>query len=454
MDQIKTYRMFIACGLANLGYLILGICIAWTSPMTPRLREHTDDSPLTDKISDSQDGWISSLLSVGAIIGCPIAGPLYDRIGRKWTLLSSSFLFAASFVLLILGNNIWFIYVARVLQGIGCGLVNTTSPIYNAETATDNLRGAIGSLMTILMIGGILFVYCIGPYVRYVTLQWFCLATPIIFFVTFIFMPESPYYYALKNQSQKGIKSLQFLRGQSPKTAEEEMSRIQKAVDEDMSNKGNISEILKNRAYKKAFVICIGLLTFQQFSGTTAVTFNSQSIFTSAQSNLDPAIATIIMGLVQLVANLITPFVVDRAGRKIILMIAALGMCLSLAALGTFFYIQKFGDASNILWIPIPALSIFYAMYAFGFGPIPSIIMGEILPSNIKSTVSSSATTFHWVAQFMVTRWYPELNALGSYIAFWMFGGFCAAAFFFVHFVVVETKGLSLQRIQEKLYAA
>ncbi|XP_055850765.1 facilitated trehalose transporter Tret1-like [Episyrphus balteatus] len=422
--------------------------------MTPRLRDHTDDSPLTDKISDSQDGWISSLLPVGAIITCTIAGPLYNRIGRKWTLLSSSFLFAASFILLILGKNIWFIYAARVLQGMGGGLVATTTPTYIAETSTDNLRGAMGSLMTILMIGGILFVYCIGPYVRYLTLQWFCLATPIIFFVTFIFMPESPYFYALKKQSQKGIKSLQFLRGQSPKTAEEEMSRIQKAVDGDMSNKGNISEIFKNRAYKKAFVICIGLLTFQQFSGTTAVTFNSHSIFTSAESKLDPAIATIIMGLVQLVANLITPLVVDRAGRKIILMISALGMCLSLVALGTFFYIQEFSDPSSILWIPIPALTVFYAMYALGFGPIPSIIMGEILPLNIKSTVSSSATTFNWITTFIVTRWYPELNALGSYIAFWLFGGFCAAAFFFVLFVVVETKGLSLQRIQEKLHSA
>ncbi|XP_055850763.1 facilitated trehalose transporter Tret1-like [Episyrphus balteatus] len=451
MDPVKEYRVFLVSVIANLAYFSLGTCIGWTSPIIPKLRDHTADSPLSKSIGQVEEGWISSFIAIGALIGCPIAGPLSARIGRKWSLLSSALFFTAAFAFLLIANNIWFIYAARILQGVGVGLVCTTMPTYIGEIATSKTRGPAGSLLTVFMVLGILYVYSIGPFVAYMTLQWCCLAIPILFFVTFSCMPETPYFYAMKGLKREGIKSLQFLRGQNAKTVEEEMDQIQIGVDADMCNTGTVKDIFTNRGYRKAFIIVCGLLTFQQLSGTSAVTFNSQSIFTSAKSTLDPAIATIIIGLVQLVANLVTPFIVERAGRKLILMISALGMCLALSALGTFFYIQAFGDASAILWIPIPALIFFNALYSVGFGPVPWVVMGEILPSNIKSSVSSISTTVNWLVTFVVTRWYPELNALGSYYAFWLFGGLCILAFFFILFVVTETKGLSLQKIQEKL---
>ncbi|XP_055850760.1 facilitated trehalose transporter Tret1-like [Episyrphus balteatus] len=451
MEPVKKYRIYMAALSANMAYFSLGTVVGWASPTMPKLRDHTYDSPLAFGVSTSEEGWISSLVCFGSLMASPIAGPLAGKIGRKWSLLSSSVFFTAAYILLMVGGSIPSVYVARLFQGLGAGLAATIMPMYIGEIATDDCRGAVGSLMTLLMAAGILYVYIIGPFVSYMTLQWCCIIIPIIFFGTFIFMPESPYYYAIKGQKKNALKSLQFLRGQSPKIVEEEMNEIQKSVDKAMLNTGTLFDIFQNRGYRKALFICGGLLMFQQFSGTTAVLFNSQSIFSSAKSSLDPAIATIIMGLVQLAGNLLTPFVVERTGRKMVLLTSATGMFIALFGLGIFFYVQTFGDSSGLLWIPVPALLSFNAFYAFGFGPIPWAIVGEMFPSNIKPVAASFVSVITSLVSFVVTRWYPELNALGTYYAFWFFALCCVLAFLFVVFVVIETKGLSLQRIQERL---
>ncbi|XP_055907753.1 facilitated trehalose transporter Tret1-like isoform X2 [Eupeodes corollae] len=453
MDPVKKYRIYMAALSANMAYFSLGTVVGWSSPTIPRLRDHTWDSPLEFPVSTAQEGWISSLVCFGSLMASPVAGPLAGRIGRKLTLLSSSIFFTASYILLMVGGTIPAVYVARLFQGLASGISATVMPMYIGEIATDDCRGAVGSLMTLLMAAGILYVYIIGPFVSYITLQWCCIVMPITFFATFIFMPESPYYYAIKGQTKKARNALQFLRGQSAKAVEEELHEIQVSVDKDMSNTGTLLDIFQSRGYRKALLICGGLLMFQQFSGTTAVLFNSQSIFSAANSALDPALATIIMGFVQLAGNLLTPFVVERTGRKMILLTSATGMCVALLGLGTFFYVQTFGDPSSILWIPIPALLSFNAFYAFGFGPIPWAIVGEMFPSNIKPVATSFVSVITSLVSFIVTRWYPELNALGSYYAFWFFGFCCILAFLFTVLVVIETKGLSLETIQAKLHS-
>ncbi|XP_055850401.1 facilitated trehalose transporter Tret1-like [Episyrphus balteatus] len=453
MEPYKKHRVILTALNANLVNVAFGTCLGWSSPIVPKLNTHTEDSPLKFPITKEEEGWITSIITLGSLSTCIIGGPLGGLIGRKWTLLVGSMFFTASFILMMVATEVWFIYLGRLMQGFGAGLCVATLPLYVGEIATDDVRGALGSLMALNLLGGILYVYCIGPYVSYIALQWFCIAIPILFLVIFPFMPESPYFYAARNQRPEGIKSLQFLRGQKASQVEAEMTKVQKNVDEAKSRKGKLTDVICNRGYRKALFICCGLLTLQQLTGTSVVTFNSQSIFSSAKSTLDPAIATIILGVVQLFSNLITPFVVDRSGRKIVLLISACGMCVSLVALGTFFYIQAFGDATGIEWLPVPALIAFNVLYSFGFGPLPWAVLGEIFPLNIKPIGTSIACVCAFITGFVVTRWFPELNALGPYYAFWIFGSLCIVALLFVIFVMFETKGLSLQQIEEKLHA-
>lgn len=383
-----------------------------------------------------------------------IAGPLADKIGRKYTLLSSTVFFVLAYILTLTVKNVGMLYAARLVMGFGVGFVMTAQPMYVGEISTDDCRGATGSLMQLFIVGGILYVYAIGPYVSYMALQWACIVLPLVFAVCFFFMPESPYYYASKGQKSETIKALQFLRGQSAAAVQAEAEDIQKAMDEARENKGTMLDVFKNAGNRKALIISAGLISFQQLSGINVVLFNSQTIFKNANTGLDPAQATIIVGVVQVIASGVTPVIVDRLGRKPILLVSASVMSVGLVALGTFFYIQEKGtpeELSRVNWLPVPALIIYIIVYCTGFGPLPWAVLGEMFPSNVKSIASSMVASTCWILGFLVTFVYPKLAALGAYVAFWLFGGLCIVAFIFVLTCVMETKGMSLQEIQDKL---
>ncbi|XP_075148730.1 facilitated trehalose transporter Tret1 [Haematobia irritans] len=453
MEPVKTGRIFLAAVAANLSAFAVGTCLGWTSPVTPKLKANdTSDSPLDQPINSSDEAWISSIVALGALVAPFVAGPLADKIGRKWVLLSSSVFFVLAYVLMMIGGSVWILLVARLIQGFGVGFVMTVQPMYVGEIATDSVRGATGSLMQLFIVSGILYVYAIGPFVSYQALQWCCLVVPIVFDICFFFMPESPYYLAGKGRKMEALKSLQFLRGQSVSGAQDEMTSIQAGVEESMANKGSVADIIKNPGNRKALFISAGLLVFQQFSGINVVLFNSQSIFESAGTGLDPALATIIIGIVQVASSGLTPIIADRLGRKVILLTSSSVMTVGLVALGAFFYMKLVvGDTSNVLWLPVPALVVYNIVYCIGFGPLPWAVMGEMFPANVKSIASSIVASTCWICGFLVTYFYPALDALGTYYAFWLFGIFCVVAFFFVLFIVMETKGLSLQEIQDKL---
>ncbi|XP_054731487.1 facilitated trehalose transporter Tret1-like [Anastrepha obliqua] len=453
MESVKTVRIFMVAVVANLSAFAAGTGLGWTSPVGLKLKAlDSTDSPLDHPITTEDDAWISSILLLGALAAPFIAGPLADKIGRKWVLLSSSIFFILGYVILMLASEVWMLLVGRLVTGCGCGFVMTVLPMYNGEIAIDAVRGAIGSFLNLFVVSGNLYAYVIGPYVSYITLQWCCLAVPIVFGIIFYFMPESPYYYAAKGQKADVLNSLQFLRGQSPDILQHEMAIIQSGVEEFRANKGSVIDILKSKGNRKALIIPTGLIMFQQLCGISAVLFNSQSIFESANINVDSAIASIIVGSAQVGSSALTPFFVDRFGRKVILLVSAFGMFVCLTGLGVFFYVQQVvGDASNLTWLPVPALVLFNLVYSIGFGAMPWTVLGEMFPANLKSIASPIVASACAVVAFVVTRWYPALNALGSYYAFGLFAIFCVAAFFFTIFVVIETKGLSLQEIQDRL---
>lgn len=169
---------------------------------------------------------------------------------------------------------------------------------------------------------------------------------------------------------------------------------------------------------------------------------------------MEPAIATIFVGIVQVLASCCTPLIVDRLGRKIILLFSAAGMAIGLGLLGLFFYLDhnKSPLAASLAWLPIVSLVGFVIVYCVGFGPLPWAVLGEMFPPNVKSIASSIGTSICWILGFAVTKYFAAIEAsIGSYGAFWLFGFFCCTAFFFVLFLVMETRGLSLQQIQNKL---
>ncbi|XP_055378064.1 facilitated trehalose transporter Tret1 [Condylostylus longicornis] len=453
MEPVKKSRQYLVGVIANLSSVAVGTCLGWTSPVGPKL-ENKDQTPLPDMLpsDSSESAWISSIIAIGALIAPFGAGILTDKIGRKWTLLSSIIFFIAAYIMLMVNGSPEILIGARFVQGLGVGVVMTAQPMYVGEISTDDCRGALGSFMQLFIVSGILYVYAIGPYVSYMALQWACIVVPVIFAGAFFFMPESPYYYIQKGKKREAINALKFLRGQSDEGVATEMAEIQTSVEESMKTKGSVIDLFKNVGNRKALIISAGLIAFQQLSGINVVLFNAQTIFQDANTGLEPAVATILIGVVQVVSSGITPLIADRLGRKPILLVSGIVMSIGLVTLGAFFYIKSTGDdVSTIGWLPVTALIVYNIVYCTGFGPLPWAVLGEMFPGNVKGIASSLVASTCWILGFLVTFTYPSLKVLGPHVAFFLYGGFCVAAFLFVLFIVMETKGLSLQQIQDKL---
>uniref|UniRef100_A0A2M4A0I2 Facilitated trehalose transporter Tret1 n=1 Tax=Anopheles triannulatus TaxID=58253 RepID=A0A2M4A0I2_9DIPT len=453
MEKGSPSRQFLAGILVNLASVMVGTSLGWTSPIGPKLASK-DESPLDTIPTASQNSWIASLVALGALIAPFIAGPLAERFGRRLTLLGSSAFFIVSWVLLLTTGTVVQVLIARFLQGLGVGFVMTVQTMYIGEIASNEYRGALGSLMQLCIVTGILYVYSIGPFVSYHALQWACLVLPILFAVTFFFMPETPAYYISKGQKERAVDSLCFLRGKTVDGIQEELNEITTTVEESLKNKGTVMDLFRNKGNVKALIICAGLISFQQLSGINVILFYSQSIFESTGSSLAPAISTILVGAVQVLASGATPLIVDRLGRKPILLTSAGGMCLSLGTMGLYFFLKHIDSPAvpNVGWLPIMSLIFFVTVYCIGFGPLPWAVLGEMFPANVKSIASSIVASTCWVLGFLILQFFADLDkAVGSHWSFWIFGILCGVAFVFTFTTVMETKGLSLQEIQDRL---
>lgn len=202
-----------------------------------------------------------------------------------------------------------------------------------------------------LILVGILYVYVIGPYNTYYELQWSCLVIPIVFLIAFFFMPESPNYLISKGRRDDASKALVFLRGKSVEAIQEEISVLEKNIQLSMEKAGSYIDVFRSKANTKALSIGVGLVVIQQLSGINAVLFYTQDIFLKATGGkgaesaggLDSAMSAIVVGVVMMGASGVTPLIVDRLGRKILLLFSSAGMTVSLVrSYGRYSFIKHF----------------------------------------------------------------------------------------------------------------
>lgn len=221
-------------------------------------------------------------------------------------------------------------------------------------------------------------------------------------------------------------------------------------MDNAARQSASIATMLKNRATLMAFICSLGLMFFQQFSGINAVIFYTNNIFQSAGSNIHPTIATIIVGVVQTIATVLSSVLIERAGRKLLLLQSCIIMGINLIILGIYFKLQdaKY-NVSTVGWIPLVCLILFIISFSLGFGPIPWMMMAELFPVEYRGTASGISVIMNWCLVFIVTLCFPIMKeAIGIYSCFWFFAGFMVVCTFFVLFLIPETKGKTMAQIQ------
>lgn len=328
-------------------------------------------------------------------------------------------------------------------------------PVYIGEIAQGEIRGTLGTMFQLLVTIGILFVYTVGAFVDVFTLTLICLVIPIIFAVVFVWMPESPTYLVNRGKLEEATKSFGFLRGWKHDN-QSEIDRLKYEEEQrQLVNKNSSLKVSFSRIEtKKALMIIIGLYVFHQLCGINAVIFNATDIFEKAKTNISPRIQTIGIGLIQVLMTLVSVFVADKWGRKIMLFLSQMLMAITTLCLGIFFFIKVENPtlAENLLWLPMTSLGLFIVGYGIGQGPLVHTMIGEICAADIKGFAIGVALSLNWFLAFCITKFFSNLqSALGVHSTFWIFSGFSFLGAVFVCFCVPETKGKSLNAIQRML---
>lgn len=426
--------------------MIVGYTSAYTAPAELSMEEHF-------KIGKSEMSWISSLMPLGALISGLMGGTFIEYLGRKWTLLLTDVMFLLAWFINYFAQNYYYLYVSRAIVGASVGIASLTLPVYLAETVQPEVRGTLGLLPTAFGNIGILVSYLFGILYTWRPLALIGIIISVPFLAVFIwFIPETPRWFISKGRPEDSRKALQWLRG-SDANVEKEFHELEKSQKDTDESSDSIWELF-NRNNFKLLSIVLGLMFFQQMSGINAVIFYTTQIFNQAGSSLDESVCTTIVGVVNFVATFISAIFIDRLGRKVLLYVSSVTMGISLFVLGTYFYLYRVLHMDVTSYGLVPLISfVFYVLgFSIGFGPIPWLMMGEILPARIRGPAASLSTAFNWTCTFLVTKGFLLiLDVIGPHYTFWIFGASSFLALIFTILVVPETRGQSLQDIERKL---
>jgi SP family xylose:H+ symportor-like MFS transporter len=436
--------------VAALGGLLFGYDTAVIAGAIGFLRSHFS-------LDAAATGWAASCALLGCLIGAGIAGFTADRIGRKKALLLAAVLYTVSGVWSALPSTITEFSFARILGGIGIGTASVVCPLYIAEISPAGRRGRLVTFNQLAIVIGILVVYFVNYFIAglgdeqwnaAIGWRWMfgsAAAPAAVFFFLTLLIPESPRWLAERGRNDEARRTLSRVGGIAK--ADAELLAITDALrEEPVSSAG-----LLKPGLRRAFLIGGVLAGLQQITGMNVFMYYAPEILKQLGSGTDTALLqTISLGGMNLLFTLIALRIVDRFGRRPLLITGAAGMALSLAGLG-------FAAYNNILeaWVLVFVLG-FVAFFAMSLGPVVWLIIAEIFPTRIRGRGMAIATLILWSVNYVVSQTFPVINenpwlvaAFRHAFPFLLYGFFCILTILFVWLVVPETRGKSLEEIEQ-----
>ncbi len=430
-------KLLISVGcIAPLGGLLFGYCTAVISGALLFLEN-------TFSLTTLQQEMLVSIILIGALIGAGFAGTLSDRIGRKPVIMLSDVFILIGGITLISADHLFTLLFGRLITGVGVGIASLTVPLYIAELSPPKRRGALVTLNQLAITIGILLGYLIGLF-ETDTGNWrlmfgFAIIPAIIQFVGMIFLPESPTYLAMNGQIAEAKKLFKKIRSR------EDTDRLIKKLKTGQE-KADFAALFQ-KAMVPALVIGLGLSILQQITGINTVIYYANQIFGLAGFGTAKAAiwASVGVGIVNVLTTIVSVWLLDRSGRRPLLIIGMAGMTVGLLVLSLTFWLQIPAES----YLSVISLMVYVASFAIGIGPVAWLIISEVYPHRIRGRAMSLAIFANWTANYIVSLTFLTLiEWLTSSGAFLFYAIICAYALYFVWRRVPETKGKTLEEIE------
>ncbi len=431
--------IYIAAAISALGGMLFGYDTGVISGAILFIQQDFALSPALIEV-------VVSSVVLGAMLGAFAGGALTDRFGRRIVLIVTAALFAVGAIGTALASTVFWLVVGRVVVGMAIGVASFTAPLYISEISPVTLRGRFVSFNQIALTSGIVIAY-FADYALSGTRGWrwmFGLAAvpSALLGIGMVFMPESPRWLVSHGHEDMGRSVLQHIRGTA--AVDDEVQEIrQSSVRQSSSWSGLLGPSLR-----PAMIVGIGLALFQQVTGINTVIYYAPTIFQSAgfASASVAILATAGVGIINVLMTVVALLLLDRVGRRPLLLIGMAGMVVSLAILGTAFL---FPDLPGLRWLAAGSLMLYVGSFAVGLGPVFWLLISEIYPVKIRGLAMSIATVANWGANLLVALTFLTLiQIMGRTGTFWLYGLVGIGACIFAYILVPETKGRSLEDIE------
>ncbi|EPZ49167.1 sugar porter family MFS transporter [Alicyclobacillus acidoterrestris] len=392
------------------------------------------------------EGVVVSSILVGAMIGAAISGTLTDKLGRKKVVLAGAVIFCIGAIGSALSPNAGVLILFRIVLGLAVGSASTLVPTYLSEMAPTAARGSLSSLNQLMIVIGILLAYIIN-YIFSPSGDWrwmlgLAFVPGFILFFGMLFLPESPRWLLMKGREQEARQVLNHLR--KGVGVEEEVRQIKETNEQEQGGWND----LMSRWVRPALWVAIGLAVFQQIIGCNTVIYYAPTTFKEVGLGNSAAIlGTVGIGTVQVIMTIVATRLIDKVGRKPLLIIGSIGMALSLFVLG--FMNALSGSTAAAGWTTLICLAAYICFFSISWGPVMWVMLSEIFPLSIRGLGVGVGAVVNWFANLVVSLTFPSLlSAFGISTLFIAFGVMGVLALIFVALKVNETKGRSLEQIE------
>jgi sugar porter (SP) family MFS transporter len=392
---------------------------------------------------------VVSMVLAGATIGALSGGKLSDRFGRRITLIGTSLIFVAGALICAAAASFTMLVAGRAIVGLAIGLSSTTVPVYISEVAPPEARGWQVSLFQLAITVGILAAYLVDyAFAKSGSWRWMlglAVVPGAILGIGMLFLPESPRWLAKYLHPEAARKVLARIRGTAD--VEPELREIMDSLSR--SEKHGSWKDLLHHSVRPALIVGMGLAIFQQITGINTVIYYAPTIIQSAGSSSASAaiLATAGIGVVNVVMTLVAMWLIDRIGRRPLLLTGIGGMIVTLGILGYLFNAPVHsGIAGRFAVVTIMA---YVAFFAISLGPIFWLLIAEIYPLQIRGQAEGTAAATNWVFNLVVSITFLTLvERIGPAHTFWLYGALAVASWLFSYFLVPETKGRTLEEIE------